>query len=797
MKKLFTIPFLGLLLACTTLKAQVTAGLIEEFKFNNLYSGEIGIGVSVAMNAGTSFVTDRNNNANSALHINNSGAGATILNLPYGNSARSFSFWVKLDEYNAGGYNFVYSYGSGGNNWANGASVSANNTVQFAWGNDHTAADVTHLGIWKHVVVTYDGTLSKIYSNGILVGTDTKTTWNTQNTGGAIRFGTGAGNERWFKGAIDDFKIYSRAITAAEVAILYGGKPIASYTFNSTYNNVDGNSPFATTSGTSFVTDRHGNANSALRIEQFGTTATIPNLPYGNAARTISVWVTRNTNAGIFDINNIYHYGTGNEGYGLMVTPTAMSTVTEVPSHGATAMTNPLNVWEHFVISYNGTISKVYKNGILLSTDTRNWNTLSSGDIFRLGLTNGGGNNFFDGTVDDLMIYNYALTDTEVTNLYNNTLPAQTIAEYSFNNTYNNFLGNSPFASNSGTSFVTDRHGNANSALNINNTGTTATITGLPYGNSARTISFWAKVNEMLLFFNSTFSYGEGGVIGGSFDAGGLGYLGENGNLFAPTTNLEGVWYYVTYTYDGTTAKIYKDGALISSSEKSWNTINTSDVFRLGTHTDGVTTLFNGVIDDLKIYNYVLTDNQILSLYSNNTLPVNLVSFTAKAQNNAAILNWKTAQEVNNKQFIVYRKGAEGEFTTIGTKQGAGTVATPQSYVFYDNSPLNGINYYKLVQVDNDGKTTDLGIKTLTLNLTPYTVSLYPNPTTNQVNISFTQGTFHSAKLVNVNGQVLQTATIGKTQQTVTFSLSNYPNGLYFIQLQGNRQNSVQKVIKQ
>lgn len=372
---------------------------------------------------------------------------------------------------------------------------------------------------------------------------------------------------------------------------------VITYTFNNTYSNVSGTSPFATTSGTSFVADRYENPNSALRIENIGTTATIPNLPYGKAERTIAILVTRNTNAGIFDINNIYHYGTGSQGYGLTVTPTSMGTVTEAPTHGAIGMNNPLNVWDHLVISYDGITSKVYKNGVLLSAEARNWNTLNDGDIFRLGLTNNGTNYFFDGTVDDLQIYNYVLTDAEVIDLYN------------------------------------------------------------------------------------------------------------------------------------------------------------------------------------------------------ATLPVNLVSFTAKAQNNAAVLNWQTASETNNSHFTVKHSTNGVDFVTLGNIAAKG--ANGASYQYIHNKPVNGTNYYQLLQVDLDGKTTDLGVKAINFGLPTSDIRLYPNPTTNQANVNFAQGTFHSAKLVNVNGQVLQTATIGKTQQTVTFSLVKHPNGVYFIKLQGNNQNSVQKVIKQ
>ena len=196
----------------------------------------------------------------------------------------------------------------------------------------------------------------------------------------------------------------------------------------------------------------------------------------------------------------------------------------------------------------------------------------------------------------------------------------QVIAEYNFNNTYNNVLGTNAFTSNIGTSFTLDRNGNTNSAININNTGATATILNLPYGSASRTISFWAKLNTIQTPYNMTFSYGSpgsGSACGGGFNSSSVDFYGYANNLNAVSTNSQGVWYFFTYTYDGTNAKIYKNGTLLNTVAKSWNTLNNSNIFKLGIGVGGEF-LFNGAIDDFKIFNNALNDNQILQLYNNN-----------------------------------------------------------------------------------------------------------------------------------------------------------------------------------
>lgn len=193
------------------------------------------------------------------------------------------------------------------------------------------------------------------------------------------------------------------------------------------------------------------------------------------------------------------------------------------------------------------------------------------------------------------------------------------IAEYRFDNNYTNVLGTNPFSSNAGTTFTTDRFGNPNMAININNTGTSATITGLPYGTSSRTISLWAKINTTLGGYNFMFSYGQTSVAGsaqaGSFTTSDVSYLGYYTNVFQTSSNALATWYHFVYVYDGTTVKIYKNGSLIRTATVSWNTLNNNDIFNLGKDFGGAAA-FNGAIDDLKIYDRALSQTDITSVYT-------------------------------------------------------------------------------------------------------------------------------------------------------------------------------------
>ncbi|MDK2773028.1 MAG: T9SS type A sorting domain-containing protein [Flavobacterium sp.] len=196
----------------------------------------------------------------------------------------------------------------------------------------------------------------------------------------------------------------------------------------------------------------------------------------------------------------------------------------------------------------------------------------------------------------------------------------QTVAEYSFDNVYTDFSGNNAFPSNASSSFVADRNGNPTSALNLNNNGTATAIPGLPIDGSTRTVSLW--VNNANATWNYAFSYG--GIL---TDLAFIGVVQNNSLDFhcfsngfqATVTNPLATWMHLVYTYDGVNVRMYKNGVLVGTSPFNLFTAYDADYFYLGS-SFGDMNSFNGSVDDLKIYNYPLTQTEITNLYNNNTL---------------------------------------------------------------------------------------------------------------------------------------------------------------------------------
>ena len=280
--------------------------------------------------------------------------------------------------------------------------------------------------------------------------------------------------------------------------------------------------------------------------------------------------------------------------------------------------------------------------------------------------------------------------------------PGAPIAEYNFNNTYNNINGNSAFSSNNGTTFVTGRDGvTVNGALNINNTGSTATIPGLPYGASPRTIAFWAKTLVMDSSYNMTFSYGQSSgssANGGSFNATKVEYFGFGNNLEANSTNLNNTWYFFTYTYDGLYAKIYKNGTLLNTLARTWNTTNNNNIFKLGI---GVSNefLFKGAIDDLIIYNYAVTDADVTSLFNNNSLSAsnfqsNNLKFNLSPNPATDILNISMESEL--KSVEIYSLLGQKVFTSDKNQVDVSSLSKGM-YMVRVEDVNNGVSMQKLV----------------------------------------------------------------------------------------------------
>jgi len=119
-------------------------------------------------------------------------------------------------------------------------------------------------------------------------------------------------------------------------------------------------------------------------------------------------------------------------------------------------------------------------------------------------------------------------------------------------------------------------------------------------------------------------------------------------------------------------------------------------------------------------------------------LPVELTSFSAKCDNQTSLLTWQTASETNNDFYIVEKSNDMINFFEIGKVDGAGNSSRTLNYSYTDKELLSGDNYYRLKQVDFDGKITTYNAIAVNCDseaMSEPTMIAYPNPFTDELNV--------------------------------------------------------------
>ena len=173
-----------------------------------------------------------------------------------------------------------------------------------------------------------------------------------------------------------------------------------------------------------------------------------------------------------------------------------------------------------------------------------------------------------------------------------------------------------------------------------------------------------------------------------------------------------------------------------------------------------------------------------------NPLPVELVYFNASAKENIVKTEWVTASELNNHYFEVQRSSNGVEFEPVGIVLGAGNSNSFLRYELYDYSPLSGISYYRLRQIDFDGTESISSI--IPVKLTRQKISVYPNPANTFINV-------HSDKessvifIKSASGKIIHQSKIGLFDRV---DVSNFAPGLYFCEISdGNSPLFVEKLL--
>ncbi|WP_264523514.1 LamG domain-containing protein [Flavobacterium sp. N502536] len=205
---------------------------------------------------------------------------------------------------------------------------------------------------------------------------------------------------------------------------------------------------------------------------------------------------------------------------------------------------------------------------------------------------------------------------------YLNTNAQNPIQEFNFNATLNNTANTASFVG--AANFVADRAGVAKSAQRLTNKALEAVVENLPQGNSARSVSIWVKLND-IASANYIWGYGtaynaqyfgllQQGTASSNSDLSLAGW-GASNDVIVSTPLAKDSWYQYTITYDGKTAKIYRNGVLLKAAEGISRSTK-GNIFRLGEI--NTTVGINADIDDLKIYDVAMTSEQVEASYESS-----------------------------------------------------------------------------------------------------------------------------------------------------------------------------------
>jgi len=217
-------------------------------------------------------------------------------------------------------------------------------------------------------------------------------------------------------------------------------------------------------------------------------------------------------------------------------------------------------------------------------------------------------------------------------------------------------------------------------------------------------------------------------------------------------------------------------------------TVSNRTLLRNGTYNLRITTtdLFGGV------------NTQDISLIIGNfPLPVELADFKVQAVKNAAAqLTWRTALEKNNERFDVERSLSGSAFVKIGEVKGQGNTSASTNYALTDagiGAKAHGLVYYRLKQIDTDGKESFSPVRTVIFSGLVPTISLAPNPATADTQLDLTQlpAGSYQVNVLDAAGRVVLRATrdAGLAQ---SLDLHTLASGAYLVLVRG--QNGGQAV---
>jgi len=183
-----------------------------------------------------------------------------------------------------------------------------------------------------------------------------------------------------------------------------------------------------------------------------------------------------------------------------------------------------------------------------------------------------------------------------------------------------------------------------------------------------------------------------------------------------------------------------------------------------------------------------------ISLAGDDTmvLPVTLTSFKANKNGNAVNLTWNTSHEEHANKYIVERAPKDGVFTKIGELTAKNRAYT---YHFIDDSPLTGINYYQIIQVDANGLSNTYGPTSLYFGYDKNAFFTVYAESSNSIAVNINKNVTGSKeiKLLDITGKIV----INKStsENNLVINSKNLIPGIYTVNISSSHQKESKKIV--
>jgi hypothetical protein len=268
----------------------------------------------------------------------------------------------------------------------------------------------------------------------------------------------------------------------------------------------------------------------------------------------------------------------------------------------------------------------------------------------------------------------------------------------------------------------------------------------------------------------------------------GLKYLGfAGGNTAATGTTMR-----LLNVTDEANITTYGTDVLVDAASYSTNSNGTGDV-AYKNNNDASYTVFS-----------LSTNNGIWASKSGFTLPVELTAFTAALKKDGVQLNWTTATEITNKGFDVERSLNGTTFSAIAfvrsKAEGASNAAI--QYTFVDNRAVKGTVYYRLKQIDNDGRSRYSPIEKVFVAANEgFSIASLGNPVKESIRLQVNNTSERTVQLqvTTSTGAVVynRQVKLAAGEVNITVPVSGAATGLLFVTVSDKENKQVLRIVKQ